>query len=73
MLYSLKLHKFKQISKGIEETKVNSIIPLENVLAVEMTQRNCLTIIVFIDKRSADVYGIYHYQREVKSGFIKLR
>ena len=78
--HTIKLHKLKQIIKGIENAKIRGIISIDkpknaqaNLVALELLWENCLTAITVIEKNTGDLYGIYHYQKEITSGFIKLQ
>ena len=74
-----RLQKLKQVLKGIEDAKLKRIISLKkmnsqiDLIALELIQFNCLSAIALIEKESGDLYGIYHYQKEITSGFVHMR
>ena len=68
----VRLAKYKTLLKGIEDSRILSVTPMKDFLALELVQANYQTYIVLIDRATNEIRGSYHYQREIKSGFIPL-
>ena len=45
---------------------------MSNFIVLELVQANYQTYLVFTDRENGTFRGAYHYQREIKSGFIFL-
>ena len=68
----LRTSKFKTLLKGIEDSRIMSILPMRDFTVLELVQVNCQTYLVFTDRDNGTFRGAYHYHREIKSGFIFL-
>ena len=68
----LRLQKYKTLLKGIEDSRILSVMTIKDYLALVLVQANYQTYLVFTDRASGEFRGAYHYQREIKSGFISL-
>jgi len=65
------MQKLKTLLKGVEDSRMLNVMPLQtDCLAIEVVQPNFQTYLIFADKVTGDFRGAYHYQREIKSGFI---
>ena len=68
----LRTSKFKTLLKGIEDSRIMSILPMRDYVVLELVQVNCQTYLVFTDRENGTFRGAYHYHREIKSGFVFL-
>jgi hypothetical protein len=68
----LRLGKMKTLLKGVEDTRIMQVLRTQNHICLELVQANSQTYVLFLDRENGDLRASFHYQKEIKSGFIYL-